>query len=94
MRAMLAGLIDDGLQRPVPRLRGRGAGDDGDRQRGELHVPEGVLKSARDVNAGLAALQAAVGNDERYSPAQFQAALQQLPRQRWDSRPRRAPAAS
>ncbi len=47
---------------------------------------KGVLKSARDVNASLAALQAAVGNDERYSPAQFEAALQASSAAPWVSR--------
>jgi hypothetical protein len=38
----------------------------------------GILKSARDINGGLAALQAAVASDERYSPAAFAAALQKF----------------
>ena len=36
---------------------------------------KGVLTSARNINTGLANLQAAVANDERYRPDQFQAAL-------------------
>jgi len=36
---------------------------------------KGALKSARDINGGLAGLQAAVANDERYRPDQFVAAL-------------------
>jgi hypothetical protein len=36
---------------------------------------KGILKSARDINGGLAGLQAAVANDERYSPGQFETAL-------------------
>jgi hypothetical protein len=36
---------------------------------------KGILKSARDINSGLAGLQAAVANDERYNPEQFEAAL-------------------
>ncbi len=76
MRGILSGLVNDGLNGPVPRLRRRGAGDDGHRQRRQLHVPaRASLKSARNVNSGLDALQKTVANDERYSPAQFQAAL-------------------
>jgi hypothetical protein len=33
------------------------------------------LKSAGGINAGLSTLQAAVSDDERYRPAQFEAAL-------------------
>ena len=36
---------------------------------------KGILKSARNINVGLANLQSAVANDERYSPARFEAAL-------------------
>jgi hypothetical protein len=36
---------------------------------------KGILKSARDINGGLAGLQAAVANDERYNPGQFETAL-------------------
>ena len=35
----------------------------------------GALKSAGGINAGLAGLQNTVANDERYQPAQFEAAL-------------------
>jgi hypothetical protein len=35
----------------------------------------GALKSPGSINSGLAALQAAVSDDEKYRPAQFQAAL-------------------
>jgi hypothetical protein len=35
----------------------------------------GALKSAGSINSGLSTLQAAVSDDEKYRPAQFQAAL-------------------
>jgi len=41
---------------------------------------KGALKSARDINAGLAGLQIAVANDETYSPSQFEAALRDFRR--------------
>ena len=63
-------------QRPVSRLRGRRAGDDGDRKRGELHVP------ARDHQVGerrqrrlgrVAARRSPTTSDT--APRQFQTAL-------------------
>jgi hypothetical protein len=38
-------------------------------------VEEGILKSARDINGGLANVQAAVASDERCSPEKFKTAL-------------------
>jgi len=78
MRAILAGLIDDGLRGQFRDYAGAEQATMAIGSVANFMYQKGVLKSARDVNGGLAALQAAVGNDERYSPAQFEAALKQF----------------
>jgi hypothetical protein len=78
MRAILAGLINDGLRGQYHDYAGAEQATMAIGSVANFMYQRGVLKSARDVNASLAALQAAVGNDERYSPAQFEAALKQF----------------
>jgi hypothetical protein len=75
MRAVLAGLINDGLNGQYRDYAGAEQATMAIGSIANFMFQRGVLKSARDVNGGLAQLQTAVGNDERYSPAQFQAAL-------------------
>ena len=78
MRAILAGLINDGLRGQYRDYAGAEQATMAIGSVANFMYQKGVLKSARDVNVSLAALQAAVGNDERYSPAQFEAALRQF----------------
>jgi hypothetical protein len=75
MRAVLAGLVNDGLAGQYRDYAGAEQATMAIGSIANFMYQRGVLKSARDVNSGLTALQAAVANDERYSPAQFQAAL-------------------
>jgi hypothetical protein len=75
MRAVLAGLVDDGLN---GQYRDYAAAEQATMAIGSVAnfmFQRGGLKSAGAVNSGLAALQSAVSNDERYQPAQFQSAL-------------------
>ena len=75
MRAVLAGLINDGLNGQFRDYAGAEQATMAIGSVANFMYQRGVLKSARDVNSGLVQLQAAVANDERYSPAQFQTAL-------------------
>jgi len=75
MRAVLSGLINDGLNGQFRDYAGAEQATMAIGSVANFMYQRGALKSARDVNGGLAQLQAAVANDERYSPAQFQAAL-------------------
>ena len=75
MRAVLAGLVDDGLN---GQYRDYAAAEQATMAIGSVAnfmFQRGALKSAAGVNSGLAGLQSAVSNDERYQPAQFQTAL-------------------
>ncbi len=75
MRAVLVGLINDGLNGQFRDYAGAEQATMAIGSVANFMYQRGALKSARDVNGGLAQLQAAVANDERYSPAQFQTAL-------------------
>ncbi len=75
MRAILAGLVNDGLAGQYRDYAGAEQATMAIGSVANFMYQRGVLKSARDVNGGLAALQAAVADDERYSPGQFQTAL-------------------
>jgi hypothetical protein len=75
MRAVLAGLIDDGLNGQYRDYAGAEQATMAIGSVANFMFQRGALKSAGGVNSGLAALQTAVSNDERYQPAQFQAAL-------------------
>jgi hypothetical protein len=75
MRAVLARLIDDGLDGQFRDYAGAEQATMAIGSVANFMYQKGALGSARDVNSGLAQLQAAVSNDERYSPAQFQTAL-------------------
>ncbi len=75
MRAILAGLVNDGLAGQYRDYAGAEQATMAIGSVANFMFQRGVLKSARDVNGGLAALQAAVADDERYSPGRFQAAL-------------------
>jgi hypothetical protein len=75
MRGILSGLINEGLTGQYQ--------DYADAEQATMAIgsvasfmyQKGIIKSARNINAGLAALQKTVANDERYNPSQFQAAL-------------------
>jgi hypothetical protein len=75
MRAVLAGLVDDGLNGQYRDYAGAEQATMAIGSVANFMFQRGALKSAAGVNSGLAALQSAVSNDERYQPAQFQAAL-------------------
>ena len=75
MRAALAGLIDDGLDGQYRDYAGAEQATMAIGSVANFMFQRGVLKSARGVNTGLAALRATVADDERYRPAEFQAAL-------------------
>ena len=75
MRAVLAGLIDDGLNGQYHDYAGAEQATMAIGSVANFMFQRGALKSAGNINSGLAALQAAVSDDERYRPAQFQTAL-------------------
>jgi len=75
MRAVLAGLIDDGLNGQYRDYAGAEQATMAIGSVANFMFQRGVLKSASNVNGGLATLRTAVADDERYRPAQFQAAL-------------------
>jgi hypothetical protein len=75
MRAVLASLIDDGINGQYRDYAGAEQATMAIGSVASFMYKQKVLTSAQDVNAGLAALQAAVRDDERYLPAQFEAAL-------------------
>ncbi len=75
MRAVLAGLIDDGLNSQYTDYAGAEQATMAIGSVASFMYQKGALKSAGGINAGLAQLQSAVADDERYRPAQFQAAL-------------------
>jgi len=75
MRAVLAALVDEGLNGQFRDYAGAEQATMAIGSVTNFMYQKGFLKSARDINGGLANLQAAVANDERYSPAQFEAAL-------------------
>jgi hypothetical protein len=75
MRAVLAGLIDDGVNGQYRDYAGAEQATMAIGSVANFMFQRGILKSASGVNAGLASLRAAVSDDERYRPAQFQAAL-------------------
>ena len=75
MRAVLAGLIDDGLNGQYHDYAGAEQATMAIGSVANFMYQRGILKSASSVNGGLAQLQAAVGNDERFKPDQFAAAL-------------------
>jgi cytochrome c554/c'-like protein len=75
MRAVLASLIDDGINGQYRDYAGAEQATMAIGSVASFMYKQKVLTSAQDVNAGLAALQAAVRDDERYVPAQFEAAL-------------------
>ena len=75
MRGVLAALIDEGLNGQFRDYAGAEQATMAIGSVANFMYRKGILKSARDINAGLATLQASVANDERFSPAQFEAAL-------------------
>lgn len=75
LRGVLAALINEGLNGQFRDYAGAEQATMAIGSVANFMYRKGVLKSARDINAGLATLQASVANDERYSPAQFEAAL-------------------
>ncbi|HVO87768.1 MAG TPA: multiheme c-type cytochrome [Casimicrobiaceae bacterium] len=75
MRRVLGGLIDEGLNGQYRDYAGAEQATMAIGSVANFMYQKGVLKSARDVNGGLAQLQAAVADDERYKPGQFEAAL-------------------
>jgi len=75
MRAVLAALVDEGLKGQFRDYAGAEQATMAIGSVTNFMYQKGILKSARDINGGLAGLQAAVANDERYSPGQFETAL-------------------
>src|SRR5258706_9353222 len=73
MRAILAQLVDEGLNGQFRDYAGAEQATMAICTVANFMFRRGILKSARDINGGLATLQAAVANDERFSPAQFEA---------------------
>ena len=72
---VLAGLIDDGLDGQYRDYAGAEQATMAIGSVANFMYQRGRLKSASGINAGLRPLHAAVADDERYRPAQFQAAL-------------------
>ena len=75
MRGVLEALVDEGLNGQFRDYAGAEQATMAIGSVTNFMYQKGFLKSARDINGGLANLQAAVANDERYSPGQFEAAL-------------------
>jgi hypothetical protein len=75
MRAVLAGLVAEGLGGQYHDYAGAEQATMAIGSVASFMYRRGLLGSAREVNAGLSALQAAVANDERFRPAEFQSAL-------------------
>ena len=75
MRGILAALVEEGLNGQFRDYAGAEQATMAIGSVTNFMFQKGILKSARDINGGLANLQAAVANDERYSPGQFEAAL-------------------
>jgi hypothetical protein len=75
MRGILNALINEGLSGQYRDYAGAEQATMAIGSVASFMYKRGILKSARDINAGLNALQASVGNDERFSPGQFEAAL-------------------
>ena len=75
MRGVLDALVDEGLNGQYRDYAGAEQATMAIGSVTNFMYQKGILKSARDINGGLASLQAAVANDERYSPGQFETAL-------------------
>jgi hypothetical protein len=75
MRGILSALIDEGLSGQYRDYAGAEQATMAIGSVASFMYQRGILKSARDINAGLNALQTSVANDERFSPGQFAAAL-------------------
>jgi hypothetical protein len=75
LRGILNGLITDGLNGQYHDYAGAEQATMAIGSVANFMFERGILKSARNINGGLAALQKSVANDEHYSPAQFQTAL-------------------
>jgi hypothetical protein len=75
MRAMLAGLIDDGLNGEYRDYAGAEQAAMAIGSVASFMYKRGALRSASDINSSLAALNAALSDDERYNPEQFRVAL-------------------
>jgi hypothetical protein len=75
LRGVLAALVDEGLTGQFRDYAGAEQATMAIGSVANFMYQKGVLKSASAINVGLAELQATVANDERYSPARFEAAL-------------------
>jgi hypothetical protein len=75
MRGILRALVDEGLSGQYRDYAGAEQATMAIGSVANFMYRRGILKSARDINGGLDTLQAAVANDERFSPAKFEAAL-------------------
>ena len=82
---MLTGLVDDGLNGQYHDYAGAEQATMAIGSVANFMYQRGMLKSARNVNGGLAALQKSVANDERYSPGAVPGGAAQFPRQWWDN---------
>ena len=75
LRAVIGGIIDDGLSRRYIDYAGAEQATMAISSLVSYLYQSGKTPSARSINAGLSGLQAAVSNDERYKPEAFQLAL-------------------
>jgi len=78
LRVVLTGLIDDGVHGQYRDYAGAEQATMAISSVAKFMHQSGILKSATDFNRALAGVYAAVADDERYRPAQFQAALRSL----------------
>jgi hypothetical protein len=75
LKGVLAALIDQGLSGEYRDYAGAEQATMAIGSVANFLYQKQLLRSARNINAGLAGLQAAVANDERYRPDEFQQAL-------------------
>ncbi len=80
MRAILAGLINDGLRGQYRDYAGAEQATMAIGSVANFMYQKGVLKSARDVNTSLAALQAAVGERRALQPCAIRGGAEAVPR--------------
>ena len=75
LRAVLAGLVDEGLNGQYRDYAGAEQATMAIASVANFMYQKGLIKSAATVNGGIAQLQAAVADDEHYRPGNFEAAL-------------------
>ena len=75
MRGILSGLVNEGLNGQYHDYAGAEQATMAIGSVANFMYQRGISRARATSTAGLDALQKSVSNDERYSPAQFQAAL-------------------